>query len=678
MCHIADQYEMLFMHTSDMDAGFAYFMEDLPDGAPVISGIAMSIGCSQQSSESQLQFDGGSTSTVGGDIVRNFIRDDAGTWASFDWQMGCAGSGDYLSDTWIHYVLSVSPGSINVLVDGVQQSTFGYPNGRAVPTGEWASRLKNPAYPNPSKLNREMTSISFSGNAMLGNFPAARGAWAQGPGAFSPDIGFVGRMAYVQVFPSALSENDAACLFSHEVIEGCDATHNSASGNLVQAWPLTEAADDVELKGNAAYHSNFGLRFDGKGDRAIITPATDYTASGSFTIVFWATQSSCKLPSTWEVLFGQGQDLWQSGSSIAVMMQCWGSTPQLSAWVKTGAPGETGPSAGLQPLATPDVLRSGGDISANWIAFGLSVTKTSMAMFIDGMLIPLNENTFGQWGWAGTPYNPDDPGGSNLANPTPMSFPADLDLNGALAGAPIELGGQSYGGFFEGSIIALSVYNEAFDMHVHDCVYQQMEATVATCATGSELGSQFNWGGAFTASFLDGETPDTMCGMDDSREDCSTWMMGDAHVNGQWGLTLDGDGDYLKIKGSAMDFSSDATFGVSFWFTKCVHCRCAVPPPVCRAKLLTSRLRAGRRAISPGAGSFSSRRSKTRTSRSCSPATAVSTCSSAAANGSRSARLRAISSARSSPMTTETALCSTSRCACAHSRELLHWYQARL
>ena len=157
--------------------------------------------------------------------------------------------------------------------------------------------------------------------------------------------------------------------YQNGAFEGCDATHNSASGNLVQAWPLTEAADDVELKGNAAYHSNFCLRFDGKGDRAIITPATDYTASGSFTIVFWATQSSCKLSSTWEVLFAQGQDLWNTGSSISVMMQCWGSTPQLSAWVKTGAPGQTGPSAGLQPLATPDVLRCGGDISANWIVY---------------------------------------------------------------------------------------------------------------------------------------------------------------------------------------------------------------------------------------------------------------------------------------------------------------------
>ena len=56
--------------------------------------------------------------------------------------------------------------------------------------------------------------------------------------------------------------------------------------------------------------------------------------------------------------------------------------------------------------------------------------------------------------WQGTPYNPDDPTNSNLANPTPLTFPADLDLNGALAGAPIELAGQSYGGFFEGSIIA--------------------------------------------------------------------------------------------------------------------------------------------------------------------------------------------------------------------------------
>ena len=66
----------------------------------------------------------------------------------------------------------------------------------------------------------------------------------------------------------------------------------------------------------------------------------------------------------------------------------------------------------------------------------------------------------------------------------------------------------------------------------------------------------------YYASFTDGALPD------------NTFVMGDAYQNGAFGLTFDGDEDYLMIKGSTRDFADDGTFAISFWFTKPV---CNVP-----------------------------------------------------------------------------------------------------
>ena len=42
------------------------------------------------------------------------------------------------------------------------------------------------------------------------------------------------------------------------------------------------------------------------------------------------------------------------------------------------------------------------------------------------------------------------------------------------------------GGNFEGSLFHLTIFPDALDIHQHDCLYQQMEATVATCSAVNE------------------------------------------------------------------------------------------------------------------------------------------------------------------------------------------------
>ena len=35
-----------------------------------------------------------------------------------------------------------------------------------------------------------------------------------------------------------------------------------------------------------------------------------------------------------------------------------------------------------------------------------------------------------------------------------------------------------------------------------------------------------------------------------------TFVKGDAHTHGKWGLVLDGDGDYVQLKGPVSDFAN--------------------------------------------------------------------------------------------------------------------------
>jgi hypothetical protein len=639
VCHIEGQWELLYMHTSDMDAGPRFF------GDPSISGIGMGIGCNGA----------GGHSTASGDLVRIHVRDDSGLEATFDWQVGCAGSGDYLSDTWIHLAVSVSPDSIRLYADGTEQTIFGY--GRDLRRGYNMATLANPAYPNPAKLSSSLGGITFQGLAMVGNFMLDQPGWTSwtavadipdydadttsfvcssdtmgDPGGYSweqksclcqgqattcalegetcvcagyarygadtrappsgPEAGFVGRIAYVQVFPDLFSEGDATCLFSHEIIEACD---DAAIGALAtDSWSLTGgewdpasrtftadplcSADDagcVTLVGNSEYHHRFGVSFDGDADYASIMPSDDYTADGTWTISFWASQTLCTRDGSWENLYlhyqqaAEGEEAveyWDSSvASVALRMICWNDTPQIVAQVTTGTVDDTTPgfNAGMSVVATDDVVRTGGYATANWVSFGFSLDATSMGFFVDGFAVPMTEDTFGSWGWQGTPGDPTDTQNSNAANPVPSSFAFVLP-GFSLDGAPILLGGDTDAGTFgsfEGNIAALSIYGSALDMHQFDCLYQTMEATVPICTESAGQGFQSDFT-QLSRSRGGYEMPD------------NAFLSGDTFINGQFGLTFDGDGDYMTIRGNAMDFADDGTFAIALWFTKPV---CNVP-----------------------------------------------------------------------------------------------------
>ena len=162
VCHIAGQWEVLYMHNSNMEKGFQFF------GDRGISGLVMGIGCSQDGDNS--------ISTASGDLVRVIIQDDARTKATFDWQVGCAGSGDYLTDTWIHLVLGVSPWSLRLYADGVEQTTFGF--AMDMRRGQNDATFANPAYPDPNRLSRPLTGITTQGLAMVGNFLPNEPGWS--------------------------------------------------------------------------------------------------------------------------------------------------------------------------------------------------------------------------------------------------------------------------------------------------------------------------------------------------------------------------------------------------------------------------------------------------------------------------------------------------------------------
>ena len=329
------------------------------------SGIALAIGCAGQ----------GSRSTAGGDIVAIRIKDDAGVNPQFDWQLGCAGSDPGLQGTWIHLVLSVAPDSLRVYADGVEQTMFGFPQSW---NEEGGASITNPAYPNPASLSASLGSITLQGQASLGNI--------QGDlSASNFHAGYTGRMAWAQIFFGPISANDAMCIFSiPDLLQSCPETPPASSLDL----PLTEASDDVTLRGEATYHTEFGINFDGDGDWAEIA-APDYTSDKSFTINFWASQTMCKIPGWMEPLFvhatnttAMSQEDADMASQVSVYAVCWRDTPMLSAQVisKNDSP-EPQARAGLMASGS-GVIQSGGYASSNWLSIGLSVTENSIMLCV--------------------------------------------------------------------------------------------------------------------------------------------------------------------------------------------------------------------------------------------------------------------------------------------------------
>jgi hypothetical protein len=140
-CLTPSRFETLYAHTSNATNPGTFYRGD---GA----GIIMTMGC-----ETETGRDGGS-STIAGDFLRIVVKDDSGLQASFDWSLNAVGSGDFLSDTWMHLVVSVGSNSVRLFADGVEAGALdiGFPSG-------WRggdANFENPAYPQPWALTRAL------------------------------------------------------------------------------------------------------------------------------------------------------------------------------------------------------------------------------------------------------------------------------------------------------------------------------------------------------------------------------------------------------------------------------------------------------------------------------------------------------------------------------------------
>lgn len=230
---------------------------------------------------------------------------------------------------------------------------------------------------------------------------------------------------------------------------GCPEGPPASSLNLA----LTTAAEGVTLRGDTSVHDEFGLKFDGSGDWAEITPSADYTAGeGSFTINFWVSQTLCKIPGYNEPLFthstnttGLSGDEADAASAIRIAVACWGGSPSFIANVVSKSADAIGARAGLV-ASGPNIIHAGGWETSNWISVGLSVEQSAMMLYLDGMAVSdTAESIFGRWGWTSTEGS-DDLAGTNQANPEPSSFGTPLSAFYGLVGdaalsLPIYLGG---------------------------------------------------------------------------------------------------------------------------------------------------------------------------------------------------------------------------------------------
>jgi hypothetical protein len=299
----------------------------------------------------------------------------------------------------------------------------------------------------------------------------------------------------------------------------------------------------ITLFGNV-FPNEFGMTFDGDGDWVEVPSETDYAGDASFTINLWVTQSLCKIPGWFETLYAHSQyrgdaASWQNNSYVSLQATCWGRAPSIQMQFRTSARDSAMGELHIPVADAP----TGSATTATWMMVTMTVSPTVVQLFVDGVEFT-EDYAFSRW---------DRYDEGNVAQPDPGQLSKVL-TGFSLSEAAIVLGHSAGdGGDFEGSISHLSIYAEPLTMISIDCLYQAMESTAPTC---SATGGRRNWGANYYATFLDGEYPE------------DTFPQGETHMNNLFGLVLDGDGDYLELKGDEVGFARDGSFGITFWVSK--------------------------------------------------------------------------------------------------------------
>ena len=121
----------------------------------------------------------------------------------------------------------------------------------------------------------------------------------------------------------------------------------------------------------------------------------------------------------------------------------------------------------------------------------------------------------------------------------------------------ITLGGSRY----EGAVAGVTMLSTAIDEDDADCLFRDGEGKIQICATADMLAQERAT--SYYGSFKEGE--DLPRG---------TILNGDAYVDGDFGVQLDGEGDYVTIDASwsSAAYGLDGAFGIAMWFTKGSEC----------------------------------------------------------------------------------------------------------
>ena len=518
---------------------------------------------------------------------------------------------DAVTSEWTHMILTVTLTGITVFVDGHAVGQYGF----HIWNDEWVHE-RNLAYPSPAALKGTgMAPISMAGE------PVYIGAYQNlqwGNSAFRGNIAGLG------VHGDAVDLHTARCWFqSGETAVGTCPSPNQVAGAVWFGEFLGgQMPPGAATIGNAHLDDRFGIVVDGEGDYVMIT-SQPYAASGNFTVSFWFTrQGECTGATNQEYLFSQqttagGNPEDPSNAGVHVILGCDSST--LITVILVDSAGNRGMFD--TPLTSEDGNIGGGSVQKQWMHLALVVSGTSALLYLDGIAAPplVEDGTcydtvgvpleasygchchptcatcgygmLGDSGWDG----PDDcvtcanglpvtvvygdgtgtceggsdtsqfwrvaactassaPGSCNNAmDPTALGMPfSGFDLQSRdiiLAGQNDQWEGGEQS--FFGSMAAVSLFSTALNPGRIRCLYHYDAERVATC---SEIRNGRNgWAGEFLGSLPMGAK-----------------LFDNAQMDGDFGLQLDGQGDFVTVPTTGWE--TDGTFTIAFWFSKSEEC----------------------------------------------------------------------------------------------------------
>ena len=334
----------------------------------------------------------------------------------------------------------------------------------------------------------------------------------------------------------------------------CDVQDCSGAMNWAWEAPLLDGSTasavtaGLTMMGDAHLDGNLGLAMDGEGDYAVLA-APDYSSDGEFSIEMWFSRSSeCRSDSDWEFLWSQGEfnstNLAMSVICDDVMVSPDGSQvlAESGTVVTTILQDDNGQFAQFDWSLSREAPKLD-VVTSEWTHMILAVSANSIKVFADGHAVGM----YGYHIWSvdrvvtNNPANPD---------PTALRMPmAGYNMNGA----DVFVGSGRWGGNFRGNMAGLAIYGDAVDQTTAACRFQDGRAAVGTCPIPSTIP-----GAVWFGDFLGGVMPPGAA------------MVGNAFLDPEFGITVDGDQDYVTIVNQ--DFAATGTFSVSFWFTRQGEC----------------------------------------------------------------------------------------------------------